>query len=124
MSPDPERLFDTLLAAGPVTGALFVDAQGLVLAGRMEGATGAAAAVLGAVVGGAAGEAVRTAALLKLGAWQGIHIEAGDALLHLAPAAAGALVVLAARRNAPPGWIIRTSAQAVERAARYAEVYG
>jgi predicted regulator of Ras-like GTPase activity (Roadblock/LC7/MglB family) len=122
--PDPERLFDTLLAAGPVTGALLVDAQGLVLAGRMSSALGADAAVLGAVVGGAAGEAVRTASLLKLGEWQGIHIEAGDALLHLVPASTAGVVVLAARPSTPAGWLRRAAGQAAERACGYMEVYG
>jgi predicted regulator of Ras-like GTPase activity (Roadblock/LC7/MglB family)/tetratricopeptide (TPR) repeat protein len=122
--PDPERLFDMLLAAGPVTGALLVDAHGLVLAGRMTSALGADAAVLGAVVGGAAGEAVRTASLLKLGEWQGIHIEAGDALLHLVPASSAGVVVLAARPSTPAGWLRRAAEQAAERACGFMEVYG
>jgi predicted regulator of Ras-like GTPase activity (Roadblock/LC7/MglB family) len=124
LSPDPERLFDTLLSAGPVLGALFVDGQGLVVAGRMLRASGAGAAVLGAVVGGAAGEAVRTATHLGLGAWRGIHMEAGDALLHLVPAGADGVVVLAARPSTPAGWLRRAAAHAAERAQQYAEAYG
>jgi predicted regulator of Ras-like GTPase activity (Roadblock/LC7/MglB family) len=124
LSPDPERLFDTLLSAGPVLGALFVDSQGLVVAGRMLQASGASAAVLGAVVGGAAGEAVRTATHLGLGAWRGIHMEAGDALLHLVPAGADGVVVLAARPSTPAGWLRRAAAHAAERAQQYAEAYG
>lgn len=119
---DPAGLFDDLLSGTPLLGALLVDAQGLVLAGRLGG--DGDADTLGAVLGGAVDEAARTVSHLALGSWRGMMLESEHAMLHLAPAAAGALVVLAARRNAPPGWIIRTSAQAVERAARYAEVYG
>jgi tetratricopeptide (TPR) repeat protein len=124
LSPNPERLFDDLLAAGPVVGALFVDPHGLVIAGRMTGANGAAAAVLGAVVGGAAGEAARTAGHLALGSWLGIHMEADEALLHLVPAGSAGLVVLAARGTTPAGWLRRAAVHAAERAQRFLEVYG
>ena len=79
--------------------------------------------MLGAVVGGAIGEAGRTAHHLALGGWRGILLEAESALLHLAPVGESAIVVLAARRNTPAGWMMRTATAAVERAARYAEQY-
>jgi tetratricopeptide (TPR) repeat protein len=123
LSTDPTQLFDDLLAAGPLLGALLVDAQGLVLAGRLGQGVGGDAEVLGAVVGGAIGEAGRTAHHLALGAWRGILLEAEQALLHLAPVGETAIVVLAARRNTPAGWMMRTAGVAVERAARYAEQY-
>jgi predicted regulator of Ras-like GTPase activity (Roadblock/LC7/MglB family) len=76
------------------------------------------------VLGGAVGEAVRTVAHLGLGGWRGMLLESEHALLHLAPAAGHGVLVLAARRATPPGWMLRTAAQAAEQAARLAEVYG
>jgi hypothetical protein len=34
--PDPSRIFDTLLQAGPILGALLLDTNGLVLAGSLS----------------------------------------------------------------------------------------
>jgi predicted regulator of Ras-like GTPase activity (Roadblock/LC7/MglB family) len=120
---DPAALFDDLLNGGPLLGVLLVDMQGLVHAGRLTEAVAGEAAVLGAVLGGAIGEAARTAAHLSLGEWRGIQLEAEYAVLHLAPAGNDAVVLLAARRSAPAGWVFRSAAQAVEVAARYLEVY-
>jgi predicted regulator of Ras-like GTPase activity (Roadblock/LC7/MglB family) len=120
---DPAALFDDLLAGGPLLGVLLVDSQGLVHAGRLTEAVAGEAAALGAVLGGAIGEAARTAAHLSLGEWRGIQLEAEYAVLHLAPAGNDAVVLLAARRSAPAGWVFRSAAQAVEVAARYLEVY-
>jgi predicted regulator of Ras-like GTPase activity (Roadblock/LC7/MglB family) len=121
---DPAALFDDLLNGGPLLGVLLVDAQGLVHAGRLTEAVAGEAAVLGAMLGGAIGEAARTAAHLSLGEWRGIQLEAEYAVLHLAPAGNDAVVLLAARRSAPAGWVFRSAAQAVEVAAGYLEVYG
>jgi tetratricopeptide (TPR) repeat protein len=124
IASDPSQLFDELLGAGPLLGGLLVDPQGMVLAGRLTDAVAGDAALLGAVLGGAVGEAARTVAHLQLGAWRGILLESEHALLHLSPAAGGAVVILAARRNTPAGWVVRAAAQAVEQAGRYAEAYG
>jgi tetratricopeptide (TPR) repeat protein len=120
---DPAALFNELLDGGPLLGVLLVDAHGLVHAGRLTEAVVGDAVVLGAVLGGAIGEAARTAAHLSLGEWRGIQLEAEHALLHLAPAGGDAVVLLAARRSAPAGWVLRSAAQAVEVAGRYLEVY-
>jgi predicted regulator of Ras-like GTPase activity (Roadblock/LC7/MglB family) len=120
---DPAALFDDLLTGGPLLGVLLVDSQGLVHGGRLTEAVAGEAAALGAVLGGAIGEAARTAAHLSLGEWRGIQLEAEYAVLHLAPAGNDAVVLLAARRSAPAGWVFRSAAQAVEVAARYLEVY-
>jgi predicted regulator of Ras-like GTPase activity (Roadblock/LC7/MglB family) len=120
---DPASLFEDLVGSGPVLGAIVVDAHGLVLAGRMTEPE-RDAAVLGAVLGGAAFEAARTAAHLSLGEWRGITMEADDALLHIVPAGSSAMVVLAARRGTPAGWMRRAAAQAADRAAVYMEAYG
>jgi predicted regulator of Ras-like GTPase activity (Roadblock/LC7/MglB family) len=82
------------------------------------------AALLGAVLGGAAGEAARTASHLSLGHWRGIHLEAADALVQLVPTGAGGVVVLAARRSTPAGWLRRAAWHAADRARRYLEAYG
>ncbi|HSJ08359.1 MAG TPA: tetratricopeptide repeat protein [Longimicrobiales bacterium] len=123
MSTDPTQLFDELLGAGPLVGALLVDGQGLVLAGRLTAAVASDAALIGAVLGGAIGEATRTTQYLSLGAWRGILLESESALLHLAPAGADSVVVLAAARGAPAGWLLRAAAQAAEQSVRFLEEY-
>jgi predicted regulator of Ras-like GTPase activity (Roadblock/LC7/MglB family) len=120
---DPNAIFDELLSSGPLLGALLVDSQGLVLAGRLIDGVEADSALLGAVLGGATGEAARTVTHLELGAWRGILIEAQTAILHIAPAAGDAVVVIAARRNAPAGWILRAAMAAAETAGRFLEEY-
>jgi predicted regulator of Ras-like GTPase activity (Roadblock/LC7/MglB family) len=118
---DPQAVFDDLLGGGPLLGALLVDAQGLVLAGRLTDAIDGDAAILGAVLSGAAGEAARTVSMLKLGLWRGILLECGRALLHVSPAGSRGVLVLAAERSAPPGWLVRSAAQAAELASRFEE---
>lgn len=120
---DPTLLFDDLLSAGPLLGALLVDVKGLVLAGRLTEAMRGDSAILGAVLGGAIGEATRTSHHLALGAWRGILLDAEHALLHLAPAGNDAVMVLAARRDAPAGWVMRASAHAIGQAQQYMEEY-
>lgn len=120
---DPTVLFDDLLSAGPLLGALLVDSKGLVLAGRLTDAMRGDSAVLGAVLGGAIGEATRTARHLALGTWRGILLDAEHALLHLTPAGPDAVLMLAARRDAPAGWLVRASSHAVGQAQQYMEEY-
>jgi predicted regulator of Ras-like GTPase activity (Roadblock/LC7/MglB family) len=120
---DPTLLFDDLLSAGPLLGALLVDVKGLVLAGRLTEAMRGDSAILGAVLGGAIGEATRTSYHLALGAWRGILLDSEHALLHLAPAGNDAVMVLAARRDAPAGWVMRASAHAIGQAQQYMEEY-
>jgi tetratricopeptide (TPR) repeat protein len=117
-SPDPYRLFDAFLAGGPLLGAVLIDARGLVLGGRIDGAEDAGRAggpdaeVLGAMVSSAVAEVARTVLHLEMGCWQGVLLETDEALMHLAPADADSVVVLAAQRDAPSGWVLRTAAQA------------
>lgn len=120
---DPTLLFDDLLSAGPLLGAILVDVKGLILAGRLTEAMRGDPAVLGAVLGGAIGEATRTAYHLALGTWRGILLDSEHALLHLAPAGNDAVMVLAARRDAPAGWMLRASAHAIGQAQLYMEEY-
>jgi tetratricopeptide (TPR) repeat protein len=114
---DPLRLFEPLLGEGPFLGALLLDPQGLVLAGTLAEESGAEA--LGAVIGGAIDEAARAAGLLALGRWRGILLETRNAVLHLSPLSDRSVVLLAARRGAPAGWVLRTAARAADLSRRF-----
>jgi len=122
LADDPTRLFDAVMR-GPVLGALLLDAQGLILAGALREPAGASAEGLGAGLGDAVEEAARTAEHLSLGAWEGILLHTEAAMLHLAPAPGDTVVVLAARRDAPVGWVMRGAARARELASRFLESY-
>jgi tetratricopeptide (TPR) repeat protein len=123
IADDPARIFDQVLKGGQVLGALIVDQHGLIMGGALSGDFGAQAEALGAILGGAIEEAARTAAHLSLGGWQGVLLEADAAVLHFAPVREGMIVLLAARRNAPTGWVLRSAAQASEIADRFLEAY-
>jgi tetratricopeptide (TPR) repeat protein len=114
---DPALLFDSFLGAGPLLGVLVLDARGLVLAGRLG--RGAAADEIGAIIGGAIGDAARTVAHLELGEWGGLLLETDVALVHVAPVAERCIVLLAAKRDAPMGWVLRTAVRANELARRF-----
>ena len=120
---DPTELFSSLQKGGQIIGALILDAQGLVLAGSLTGESGTKAEMLGAILGGAIEEAARTASHLSLGAWKGILLEAEDALVHLAPVREGMIVLVAARRQTPAGFILRAANQAASLATRFLELY-
>lgn len=118
---DPTRLFESITRSGQVLGALLLDQRGLVLAGSLSGEIHNKAEALGAVLGGAIEEAARTASHLELGSWKGILLEAEDALLHLAPIRDGLIVLLAARKETPAGWMLRSASQASSLASRFLE---
>jgi tetratricopeptide (TPR) repeat protein len=117
---DPEHAFDDLLQSGPVLGALLLDSRGLVLAGSFKGR--AHADEIGAILGAAVDEAVRTVEYLSLGGWEGLILEFGSAVLHVRPIAGQGIAVLAAAPDAPMGWVLRATAGLAERAARMLEV--
>ena len=119
--PDPARLFDAIVT-GPVVGALLLDTRGMVLAGALERGSVAADA-LAAVLGSVTGEAARTAAMLGLGAWEGLLLEAGSAALHIAPAGPDAVILLVARSGAPAGWMMRSATHAASLAQEFLEAY-
>jgi tetratricopeptide (TPR) repeat protein len=114
---DPSTLFDTFLASGLLLGALVLDARGLVLAGRLGSDGGGDA--LGAVIGGTIGEAGRAVTHLELGAWRGMLVETVAAIVHVAPITDEAVVLIAAKRSAPMGWVLRTAAQAGSHARQF-----
>ena len=120
---DPTQLFASLQKGGQILGALILDEQGLVLAGSLTGESGSKAEMLGAILGGAIEEAARTTSHLQLGQWKGILLEAEDALLHLAPVREGMIVLLAAKRQTPAGFMLRAAHQAASLATRFLELY-
>lgn len=114
---DPLRLFEPLARETPFLGALLLDGRGLVLAGGLgtspAGAAGAPGdgEALGALLSPAVDEALRTVTLLDMGSWEGMLLYCEGAALHVAPTGDGVLVV-AARIDAPAGWVVRTAARA------------
>jgi tetratricopeptide (TPR) repeat protein len=119
--PDPAHVFDTLIR-GPILGILLLDTRGLVLAGALGAASGRPDE-LGAIIGGAIDEAKRTVSYLDLGSWRGILMEAAAAMIYVSPVTADTMVVLAARTDAPAGWVLRTADHAGRTAARFLESY-
>jgi predicted regulator of Ras-like GTPase activity (Roadblock/LC7/MglB family) len=117
---DPVRVFETM-KDGPLIGVLLLDRRGLVLAGSLGPGAGNADE-LGAILGGAIDEAVRTATHLSLGSWRGLLLECEGATLQVAPIGTEALVVVAAHRDAPAGWLLRTAAHATSLAERFVGV--
>lgn len=117
---DPVRLFDPLARETPFLGALLLDHRGLVLAGGLSAPSVGDGEALGALLSPAVDEARRTVALLELGSWEGMLLDCDAAALHVAPAGEGVLVV-AARNDAPAGWVVRTAARARELARRFLE---
>ena len=120
---DPARIFESLLRGGQVLGALILDRQGLVIGGSLTGGVHERAEALGAILGGAIEEALRTATHLKLGSWKGALLEADEAVLHFAPLSDDMIVLLAARKNAPTGWVLRSAVQANAIAHKFLETY-
>lgn len=118
---DPSRLFDALKREPPYLGALVMDAQGLVLAGGLAEERVGGAEALGALLGGAVDEASRTAELLRLGGWRGLLLETERAQIHVTPIGDELMVLLAARAEAPAGWVLRTAARATELGRSYVE---
>jgi len=110
LSRDPRRLFEPLLDEPAFLGAMIIDRQGLVLAGTMRGGSGVEA--LGAVLAVAIDEAVRAARHLALGDWRSILLEADDAVVHMSPLDGDLALLIAVRREAPTGWVLRSAARA------------
>jgi predicted regulator of Ras-like GTPase activity (Roadblock/LC7/MglB family) len=118
LPPDPTTLFDPLMGAGSLLGVLLLDRRGLVLAGSMR-TEGATLEDLGAIIGAAVDEAIRTVEHLSLGAWRSLVLQSEAAVLQVAPVTDEAVIIMAARHGTPMGWILRASAQAAALAERY-----
>lgn len=106
---DARLLFLDVIGDGHQT-ALLLDADGLVLAGTYVAADGLdIAQEVGAQLSGVSDEAQRAMRHLDLGDWSSIIFETDAATVALAPApgAAGGLVVVAAARETPLGFVRR-----------------
>lgn len=113
---DARALFDDLLE-GANAAALLVDHAGLVMAGRYVISDGSdLAQEIGAALSGLREEAQRTASILGLGAWQAIAYETDAATIALAPAADDALLLVAAERTFPLGYVRRLLGRCASRA--------
>ena len=117
---NPLRVFDPLRQDDPFLGAVILDGQGLVLAGAIDPAA-ADSELLGALLSPAILEARRTSDLVGVGEWQGLMLECERALLHVAPVSRSAVMVLAAKPDAPAGWAARAAERARALAANFVE---
>lgn len=117
----PHRMFDDLLEGAPLNGALLLDRRGLVLAGSLKRELGGRADEMGAILGGAIDDAAHTVAHLALGDWRAMLLETTSGLVHVSPVGERGVLVIAATRDAPTGWVLRTASHATERAARFLE---
>jgi tetratricopeptide (TPR) repeat protein len=120
---DPARLFEEMASSGPLLGILLLDRRGLVLAGALRHGGDGASEELGALISAAIEEAVRTNEHLRLGGWKTLTLECAGAAMQVAPVGDSAMVVVAARRGAPMGWVARSAYHAVGIAERFMEAY-
>ncbi|HEU4885899.1 MAG TPA: tetratricopeptide repeat protein [Longimicrobium sp.] len=113
-----EGEFDALAAERGIVGAVLLDDQGFVLAGRMVVGGVDRGPEVAAVLSGASSEAGRALTHLGLGAWKGILVETPDAVVRLAPAGDG-MIAVAGRREVPTGWTLRVAVRARDAALRF-----
>ena len=117
---DPSRLFDELADESLFLGGVVLDAQGLIVAGRIE-PDGGRNERLGALINTAVEEARRATDVLGLGGWEGLRMDCDDATLHVAGLPDDAVVLLAVESGAPAGWSVRTADRARRLARRFVE---
>ena len=109
---DARNLFADLTADGRHT-ALLLDASGLVMAGQYISEDGRdSAQEVGAELSGVSDEARRAMRHLELGDWTSIVLEADAAIIAMAPAPSDGLLVVAAERSTPLGFVRRVLGQA------------
>ena len=118
---DPAKIFEPMAGEAAFRGGLILDAQGMVVAGRLEGDEPALGEALGAALGPTVEEAVRAATELELGSWRGLQLETERIALSIAPLDAELIVVVAADREAPVGWLRRAALQVMALARAYIE---
>lgn len=110
--------FEALAAERGIVGAVLLDDQGFVLAGRMVVSGVDRGPEVAAVLSGASSEAGRALTHLGLGAWKGILVETPEAVVRLAPAGDG-MIAVAGRREVPTGWTLRVAGRARDAALRF-----
>lgn len=119
---EPSAVFGSLMTEPSFLGGLVLDANGLVLAGEIKDDDGRVQELFGGLLHAVVREAHRTAALVRLGEWRELMVEAEEAVLHVAPLPHRAVVVLIARPGTQAGWVMRLSGRARELARRFLEV--
>ncbi len=115
---DARTLFHDVLGDSPQT-AILLDADGYVVAGQYLTADGRdLGADIGAQLSGVSEEANRAMRHLGLGRWNQIVFEAETSSVAMAPSGSGVLLV-AAPRAVPLGYVRRLLERSVERARRW-----
>ena len=121
---DARSLFAGTLA-GPEESALLLDADGLVIAGTFRDASGREVAdEVGAQLTGVSDDATRAMRHLGLGAWTALSVETERAVVTLAPAPRGSLLLVATSAATPLGYVRRLVATARTLAERWLESLG
>jgi len=116
---DPQLAFARILETEDRT-ALLLDGSGFVLAGAYLTPEGRdVAAEVGAQLSGVSEEADRATRHLGIGEWTSIVFEAEAAVVAMAPAAEGGLLVVAASRATPLGLLRRLLDRCAEQARRW-----
>jgi tetratricopeptide (TPR) repeat protein len=114
----------TLGSERGIVGAVVLDPQGFVVAGRMEVAGRDRGPEIAAVLSPASSEAERAVRHLKMGGWKGILVETADAVVRLTPTPDGGMVAVAGRRDVPMGWVLRVAARVQGAALRFLRASG
>ena len=114
-SRHPSEIFNDLLAGGDQA-AILLDEDGLVLAGAYVGPDGNdIAQEVGAGLSGVSEEAGRAMRHLGMGAWNSLVFETDGATLAMAPGPDGGLLLVAASRATPLGFVRRLLERVGER---------
>jgi predicted regulator of Ras-like GTPase activity (Roadblock/LC7/MglB family) len=114
-------LFADILGEGEHT-ALLLNADGLVAAGLYVTADGEdVSQEVGAALTGVRDEALRVVRHLDLGAWKAVVYETDLAIVALAPAVDESMVLVAAGRSVPLGFVRRVLDRCVQRATAWLE---
>ncbi len=118
-SRHPSEIFNDLLAGGDQA-AILLDEDGLVLAGAYMGPDGAdIAQEVGAGLSGVSEEAGRAMRHLGMGSWNSIVFETDGATLAMAPGPDGGLLLVAASRATPLGFVRRLLERVGDRASAW-----
>lgn len=107
-----------------MVGAVVLDPQGFVVAGKMHVGGRDRGPEIAAVLSPASSEAERAVRHLKMGGWKGILVETADAVVRLSPTPDGGMVAVAGRRDVPMGWVLRVAARVHDAAIRFLRAAG
>jgi predicted regulator of Ras-like GTPase activity (Roadblock/LC7/MglB family) len=119
-----EKELATLGSERGIVGAVVLDPQGFVVAGRMHVGGRDRGPEIAAVLSPASTEAERAVRHLKMGGWKSILVETADAVVRLAPTPDGGMVAVAGRRDVPMGWVLRVAARVRDAAVRFVRASG